>query len=103
MLWCTNTQIDIIKGDTMKVIAVKDIVRKDVPIYYRLLFTGVASIELSKDPENFRIDFSIEIKPTGQKEIGVIFLDEIHYPLVPIVREIKQIIDNMHSNGLLPD
>ena len=87
----------------MKVIAVKDIVRKDVPIYYRLLYTGVAVLELTKDPEDFRIDFSIEIKPTGQREIIVSFLDEIDYPLVPVVRELKTHIDNMHSNGWLPD
>ena len=87
----------------MKVIAVKDIIRKDVPIYYRLLFTGVAVIELTKDPEDYRIDFSIEIKPTGVKEISVSFLDDIHYPLLPIVKDLKLHIDNMHTNGLLPD
>ena len=87
----------------MKVITVKDIVRKDVPIYYRLLFTGVAVIELTKDPEEYRIDFSVEIKPTGQKEIVVSFLDDIHYPLLPVVKELKTYIDTMHTNGTLPD
>ena len=87
----------------MKVMAIKDIVRKDVPIYYRLLFTGVAVIEITKEPEDFRIDFSIEIKPTGQKEISVSFLDKIDYPLIPVVKELKSLIDSMHSNGLLPD
>ena len=87
----------------MKVITVKDIVRKDVPIYYRLLFTGVAVIELTKAPEEYRIDFSIEIKPTGQKEIGVSFLDNIEYPLVPVIKELKTFIDTMHSHGTLPD
>jgi len=87
----------------MKVITVKDIVRKDVPIYYRLLYTGVAVIELTKDPQDFRIDFSIEIKPTGQKEITVSFLDDIEYPLIPVVKELKTYIDTMHTNGTLPD
>ena len=87
----------------MKVISVKDIVRKDVPIYYRLLYTGVAVIELTKDPEDFRIDFSIEIKPTGQKEIVVSFLDDIHYPLLPVIKDLKTYIDTMHTNGTLPD
>ena len=87
----------------MKVITVKDIVRKDIPIYYRLLYTGVAVLELTKSAENFRIDFSIEIKPTGQKEIVVTFLDDIDYPLVPVVKELKNYIANMHSNGMLPN
>ena len=87
----------------MRVIAVKDVIRKDVPIYYRLLYTGVTEIELTKGTEDFRIDFSIEIKPTGQKEVIVTFLDDVHYPLVPIIKELKQIISTMHTNGMLPD
>ena len=87
----------------MKIIAIKDIVRKDVPIYYRLLYTGVAVIELTKDPEDFRIDFSVEIKPTGQKEITVTFLDDIDYPLVPVCKELKKLIGDMHTNEMLPD
>jgi hypothetical protein len=87
----------------MKVVTVKDIVRKDIPIYYRLLYTGVAVLELTKDAADYRIDFSIEIKPTGQKEITVSFLDDLDYPLVPIIKELKKYIDTMHTNGLLPD
>jgi len=87
----------------MKVITVKDIVRKDVPIYYRLLYTGVAVIEMATDAADYRIDFSIEIKPTGQREIVVSFLDEVDYPLVPVVKELKKYIDTMHQNGALPD
>ena len=87
----------------MKIISIKDIVRKDVPIYYRLLYTGVAVMELTKGPGDYRIDFSIEIKPTGQKEITVTFLDDIDYPLVPLVKELKKTIDEMHTNGTLPD
>jgi len=87
----------------MKVVAVKDIIRKDVPIYYRLLYTGVAVIDLGKGPSDYRIDFTIEIKPTGQKEISVTFLDNIEYPLVPLIKELKTIIDKMHEDELLPD
>jgi hypothetical protein len=91
------------KGVKMKIVAIKDIVRKDVPIYYRLLYTGVAVIELKTDPADFRIDFSIEIKPTGQKEVGVTFLDEVDYPLIPVIKELKILIESMHTNGTLPD
>jgi hypothetical protein len=87
----------------MNVAAIKDIIRKDIPIYYRLLYTGVAVIELSGKEANYRIDFSIEIKPTGKKEIVVTFLDEVDYPLVPVLREMKKIIEAMHDNGELPD
>lgn len=88
----------------MRVVNIKDIVRKDVPIYYRLLFTGVAVLELAQENvSDYRIDFTIETKPTGQKEISVSFLDQIHYPLVPVIRELKKFIGDMHLNGTLPD
>ena len=87
----------------MKVVAVKDIIRKDVPIYYRLLYTGVAVIELAKGTANYRIDFTVEIKPTGLKEISVTFLDNIEYPLIPVIKELKVIIDKMHEDERLPD
>jgi len=87
----------------MKVVTVKDIIRKDIPIYYRLLYTGVATVELSGKEADYRIDFSIEIKPTGKKEIAVTFLDQVDYPLVPVLREMKKTIDTMHANGELPD
>jgi len=87
----------------MKVVAVRDIIRKDVPIYYRLLYTGVAVIELAKGVANYRIDFTVEIKPTGLKEISVTFLDNLEYPLIPVIKELKVIIDKMHEDELLPD
>ena len=87
----------------MKVVTIKDMIRKDVPIYYRKLYTGVAVIDMSKGPEDYRIDFIIEYKPTGQKEIIVTFLDKIDYPLIPLNRELKQYIDDMEAGGNLPD
>ncbi|MCL2191907.1 MAG: hypothetical protein FWB78_00745 [Treponema sp.] len=87
----------------MKIIAIKNITRKDVPIYYRLLYTGVAVIELFNGTDDYRIEFSIEIKPTGDKDIVVNFNDDIHYPLLPVKRELKKLIATMHSDGDLPD
>jgi len=86
----------------MKIITIKDTIRKDVPIYYRMLYTGVAVIELNKGPQNFRIDFSIETKPTGQKEISITFIDAVDYPLVPLTKELKQYISQLDANEGLP-
>ena len=87
----------------MKIYTIKDMIRKDVPIYYRKLYTGVAVIELSSDPKEYRIDFSIEYKPTGEKEISVNFIDEIDYPLVPVNKELKRYIIEMENAEGLPD
>jgi len=86
----------------MKIIAIKNIARKDVPIYYRMLYTGVAEIKLFSGTADYRIDFSIETTPLGGKEISVSLGDDIDYPLLPILRELKKAIDAMHSDGELP-
>jgi hypothetical protein len=87
----------------VKIQTIKDIVRKDVPIYYRRLYTGVAVLELTKNPADYRIDFAIEQKPTGIKDIAVTFIDKVDYPLLPLTKELKSYIDNLDTNGILPD
>jgi len=87
----------------MKVITIKDMIRKDYPIYYRKLYTGVAVIELNKGPSDYRIDFCIEYKPTGNKDVTVNFIDTVDYPLVPVSKELKKIITDMDSLGELPE
>ena len=91
------------KEREMKIICIKDTIRKDVPIYYRMLYTGVAVIDLGQGSSNFRIDFSIETKPTGMKEVVVSFIDKIDYPLVPVLKELKQHITDLDNAGGLPD
>jgi hypothetical protein len=86
----------------MKILLIKNVVRKDVPIYYRRLFSGVAVLELLKKTVERRIDFSIETKPTGAREISVTLIDEVDYPLVPLNRELKKFIDQLDDNGELP-
>jgi hypothetical protein len=86
----------------MKILSIKDIVRKDVPIYYRRLFSGTAVLELINQSVERKIDFSFETKPTGQNEISVTFIDPVDYPLVPLVREIKQFLNALDKSGGLP-
>jgi len=87
----------------MKIITLKDMIRKDVPIYYRKLYTSVAVIELNNKQNEYRIDFSMEIKPTGQKEFNVNFIDAVDYPLVPVVKELKRYIAELEAADGLPD
>jgi len=87
----------------MKLIAVKDIVRKDVPIYYRRIYTGIAKLDLNTKTADYRIEFSIEHKPTGEKLIQITFIDTIDYPILPLTKELKTYIDTLDSQGDLPD
>jgi len=87
----------------MKIVTLKDMIRKDVPIYYRKLYTSVAVIELNNTQNEYRIDFSLEIKPTGAKEVNVTFIDAVDYPLIPVIRELKRYIVELDSAEGLPD
>jgi len=87
----------------MKIITLKDMIRKDVPIYYRKLYTSVAVIELNNKQNEYRIDFSMEIKPTGQKDFNVNFIDAVDYPLVPLLKELKHYIAELEAADGLPD
>jgi len=86
----------------MKVLEIKDIVRKDVPIYYRRLFTGTAVLEILDKAMERRIEFTIETKPTGARETKVSMIDSLDYPLVPVIKELKDFISGMDRSGALP-
>ena len=87
----------------MKIVELKNIVRKDVPIYYRRHYTGIAVLELLKKLNDVSLDFQIEHKPTGQTEIKITRMDNVDYPLVPLQKELKNYIRTLDSGGILPN
>lgn len=86
----------------MKVLEIHDIVRKDVPIYYRRIYSGVASLELLGRRLEKHIEFAVETKPTGSKEISVSMLDDIDYPLLPLIKLLRETVASMERTGVLP-
>jgi len=87
----------------MKIVTIKNIVRKDVPIYYRRLYTGIAVLELINTSQEVSLDFQIEHKPTGAVEIAITLLTKVDYPLVPLQKELKKFIGDLDSAGQLPN
>ena len=87
----------------MRIVEIKNIVRKDVPIYYRRLYKGIAVLEMMNKPAEVPLDFQIEHKPTGLIEIGLTLTGSIDYPLVPLQKELKKFINDLDSSGKLPN
>lgn len=87
----------------MKIVDIKNIVRKDVPIYYRRLYSGIAVLELLNNALEVPLEFQIEHKPTGQTEVGVTLSEKVDYPLVPLQKELKNFVSALDSAGKLPD
>jgi len=86
----------------MKVTGIKELTRKDVPIYYRRLYSGILEIELINSTVESHIDFLIETKPTGINEIIINAMDSVDYPLLPLTKEIKKFISVLDETGGLP-
>jgi len=86
----------------MKIAAMKNISRKDVPIYYRRLFAGTLVIELLNKTVETHIDFVVETKPTGVNEVIINKMDTVDYPLLPLTKEVKKFISVLDETGGLP-
>ena len=87
----------------MKIVEIKNLVRKDVPIYYRRLYSGIVVLELINKLVETPVDFQIEHKPTGDTEISITSMEKVDYPLVPLQKELKQFIGALDSDGKLPN
>ena len=86
----------------MKIKEIKNIVRKDVPIYYRRLYSGLVCLDIVNKAVELAVDFQLEHKPTGQVEISLISVGQIDYPLVPLHKELKRFIGELDQEGKLP-
>jgi hypothetical protein len=86
----------------MEIKRIKNITRKDVPIYYRRLFAGVLEIELLGKILERNIDFTIETMPTGKSQVSVTIAEPLDYPLVPLMQKLKPFILNLDETGDLP-
>ena len=86
----------------MKIIEIKDIIRKDVPIYYKRFYKGTAVLDLVNKPLEIPVEFIIEHKPTGHLDIEATLSKEIDYPLIPVIKELKNYIGELDSCRKLP-
>ena len=81
-----------------------EIERKESHIYYMQDFTATAVYSIVGKEKKGRIAFSIEHKPTGEMVITLRILDDVDYPLLPIIIDLKKTIKNLiETNVLLLD
>ncbi len=85
----------------MKFLGMDEISKKDTLIYYRNEYSGRASFSLVGDKRaSVRFESTVEIKPTGERDIMLQILDQIDYPIVPIMKSLKQEILSIDRAGL---
>lgn len=80
----------------------KDLQKKDLAIDYRRVFTGTAVIEItSGSTVEKKIQVDLESTPFGKDHIRVSLLENIDFPLVPVLREIKAYVTKLNEKGQL--
>ena len=87
----------------MKVKEINSISKEDGYIYYINRYRGNAVLEILAKEVSIPVSFSIEINPLGQKNIEVENLPtSLNYPVMPVKKSLKEFIDSMYTNGVLP-
>ena len=86
----------------MKLTQIENIVKKDVPLHYRNEYTATAVFDLAGGKSlSRRIEFVVEMSPIGSKDIRINFVDPIDYPLVPVLKSLKEEIQILDRKGSL--
>jgi len=86
----------------MKLTQIADIVKKNVPLHYRNEYTANALFDAADGKSlSKRIEFVVEMSPIGSKDIRINFVDPIDYPLVPVLKSLKEEIQVLDRKGSL--
>ena len=87
----------------MKILELKQIEREEGCVYYRRKFTAVASMEILAKEVDIPVKFIIETGPLGDKKIdfGEIKGD-FNYPILPIMKSLREYVKKMDEEGALP-
>jgi hypothetical protein len=86
----------------MKLTRVDDITRKPVALHYRNEYAANAVFGMMDGKLlTRRIEFIVEMNPLGAKDIRIQILDPIDYPLIPILKSLKEEIRALDSKGAL--
>lgn len=87
----------------MDTVSIHDLVRKDIPLAYRRTYTAQALISGRNTGETrHNIEFDIEHTPLGSVEISVRFQNKPSYPLLPLLKGIRERIAILDREGSLP-
>ncbi len=86
----------------MEVLEIKNLYREETGLYYRRNFTGLAVIELPIKTIEVPLDFIIEMGPMGNKDFDIELKDKIDYPLLPVMKKLKEFIEQLDKEGKLP-
>ena len=84
----------------MKVVGLKEITKKDTPLHYRGEYSGTAVVEVDTNLDvECRLSFVLERSATGSIGVTINLLEEIPYPVVPVLGALKSYILEQEKTG----
>ena len=87
----------------MKVLELKQIQREEGCIYFRRKFSAIAVVDILTKPTDISLIFIMETGPLGDKKIEVSDVKgDFNYPLLPVVKTLREYIRVADSQGQLP-
>jgi hypothetical protein len=86
----------------MKVVELKDLHRRNTAVDYIKELTAVAVMEWKGHRDEADVTITLEHKPIGPPEVRVKLLDSVDWPLMPVLKAIREEIAQLESQGKLP-
>ena len=86
----------------MKIITIRDILKKENHLFYRNDYTGTLVYETGTGKQvDQQFDFSVERSATGEVDISIKLPAAFDYPRVPAIRSLKEYISTIDKKGTL--
>ena len=85
----------------MEVIELKDIAKKDMAIDYRRVYTATAVMNIAGMPVEKQIEMALEHTPMGVVDIKVSLLEDLDYPLIPVIKKITEKARDLQKAGII--
>ena len=85
----------------MKLIDLRDLLRKKSPIMYIQEYNGIAVFKL-KETVDCRVRFTLEKHPLGDFDVQVSLLDSIDHTPGPLINVLRDHIQSLYEKNQLP-
>ena len=87
----------------MELLNIKDINYIESPVLYFREYSGLALFETAnRESKKIRIKFTLESQSIGPPLVNVEFTDNVDYPLLPLIRPLKNHVMKLDKNKALP-
>ncbi|MCQ2573608.1 MAG: hypothetical protein MJ182_06915 [Treponema sp.] len=86
----------------MKVLEFKNLTREEGQIFYMRKYACEAVLELAASSLEAKINFAIEMNPLGERSVSIAFPEPLNYPVLPVIKALKEYIIKQDLEGHLP-